>query len=390
MSGGQKQRIAIARAVLKNPRVLLLDEATSALDTASERLVQAALKTMAVGRTTVVVAHRLSTIRDADAIAVVGAGRVMEHGTHGQLMARPGGVYAQLVRVQEKAQQEDQAKEAEGKKGGVITPAVDPDMVQVVETGGWDNPAGAADGAPGSYAAGSAPMPLEPMCLSPQYSIPTQVFVGTLLPLEGPSLLQPSAAAAPLIPITRHGSSAQGARASATARAQSFALAASSAGHVLGPGTAASGRGGSLKWGAGGAVSRLVLGAGSVTRMNVGGGSMLRAGDTRSAVFASGLRPGSSATAGAQGHAPLSMVRVKFVRCSLLLLALQNGVLGWRMRCFTQRRPQACKCDLRPACQLTSQLFTLQRAHLFCHSCRSVWCLPRHLAAGVQVPHHLA
>ncbi|GFH06183.1 uncharacterized protein HaLaN_00773, partial [Haematococcus lacustris] len=89
MSGGQKQRIAIARAILKNPRIMLLDEATSALDTQSERLVQDALNHMIVGRTTVVVAHRLSTIKDADIIAVVQAGAVVEQGRHQELIANP-------------------------------------------------------------------------------------------------------------------------------------------------------------------------------------------------------------------------------------------------------------------------------------------------------------
>ncbi len=100
LSGGQKQRIAIARAILKNPRVLLLDEATSALDTESERIVQDALDRMIVGRTTVVVAHRLSTIRDADLIAVVKEGAVVELGSHNQLIADPLGEYTNLVKLQ--------------------------------------------------------------------------------------------------------------------------------------------------------------------------------------------------------------------------------------------------------------------------------------------------
>lgn len=80
LSGGQKQRIAIARAILKNPRILLLDEATSALDTESERIVQDALLNVMVNRTTVVVAHRLTTIRSADIIAVVHQGKIVEQG----------------------------------------------------------------------------------------------------------------------------------------------------------------------------------------------------------------------------------------------------------------------------------------------------------------------
>jgi ATP-binding cassette subfamily B protein len=99
MSGGEKQRLAIARVLLKDPRVLILDEATSALDTASERLVQAALEPLMEGRTTIAIAHRLSTILAADAIFVIDRGRLVEHGTHEELLARDG-LYASLYRQQ--------------------------------------------------------------------------------------------------------------------------------------------------------------------------------------------------------------------------------------------------------------------------------------------------
>ncbi|KAJ7544472.1 hypothetical protein O6H91_09G080400 [Diphasiastrum complanatum] len=100
LSGGQKQRVAIARAILKNPRILLLDEATSALDAESERVVQEALDRIMVNRTTVVVAHRLSTIKNADTIAVVQRGVIVEKGTHSALLENPSGAYSQLVRLQ--------------------------------------------------------------------------------------------------------------------------------------------------------------------------------------------------------------------------------------------------------------------------------------------------
>ncbi|CAI0388591.1 unnamed protein product [Linum tenue] len=100
LSGGQKQRIAIARAVLKNPAILLLDEATSALDAESECVLQEALERLMRGRTTVLVAHRLSTIRGVDCIGVVQDGRIVEQGSHGELVSRPEGAYSRLLQLQ--------------------------------------------------------------------------------------------------------------------------------------------------------------------------------------------------------------------------------------------------------------------------------------------------
>jgi len=101
LSGGQKQRIALARAILKNPSILLLDEATGALDSVSECLVQEALEKMMFGRTCVVVAHRLSTIQKSNSIAVIKNGKVVEQGSHNELISLgPGGAYYSLIKLQ--------------------------------------------------------------------------------------------------------------------------------------------------------------------------------------------------------------------------------------------------------------------------------------------------
>ncbi len=100
LSGGEKQRVAIARALLKNPAILIFDEATSALDSQSEKAIQAELDRIQVGRTTLVIAHRLSTVMDADQILVMDGGRIVERGGHAELLAA-GGRYAQMWQLQQ-------------------------------------------------------------------------------------------------------------------------------------------------------------------------------------------------------------------------------------------------------------------------------------------------
>jgi ATP-binding cassette subfamily B protein len=125
LSGGEKQRLAIARVILKDPRILILDEATSSLDTTSERLVQSALEPLMEGRTTIAIAHRLSTILKADVIFVVDRGQIVERGTHDELLARSG-LYAQLYEQQF--------------KGGLVEAELEDGIVlatgEIVRTGG--------------------------------------------------------------------------------------------------------------------------------------------------------------------------------------------------------------------------------------------------------------
>jgi ATP-binding cassette subfamily B protein len=110
LSGGEKQRVAIARAILKNPRILIFDEATSALDSRSEKSIQAELNRIARGHTTLVIAHRLSTVMDADQILVLDQGRIVERGTHRELLER-GGTYAQMWTLQQQEEAEREKSE---------------------------------------------------------------------------------------------------------------------------------------------------------------------------------------------------------------------------------------------------------------------------------------
>jgi ABC-type multidrug transport system fused ATPase/permease subunit len=108
LSGGQQQRLAIARAILKAPQILILDEATSNLDTESEQLIQASMASLLAGRTTFVIAHRLSTVRRADLILLLDDGRIVEQGTHEALMEARGTYHDMVMRQMEQAAHHDE------------------------------------------------------------------------------------------------------------------------------------------------------------------------------------------------------------------------------------------------------------------------------------------
>jgi ATP-binding cassette subfamily B protein len=125
LSGGEKQRVAIARTILKNPPILMLDEATSALDTHTEREIQSALQEVSRNRTTLVIAHRLSTVVDADEILVLDHGQIVERGRHGELLAKGGAYAAMWNRQREADAAREKLKEVED------DPAVDPEAERV-------------------------------------------------------------------------------------------------------------------------------------------------------------------------------------------------------------------------------------------------------------------
>jgi subfamily B ATP-binding cassette protein HlyB/CyaB len=101
LSGGQRQRVAIARALIGNPRILIFDEATSALDYESERIIQQNMQSICAGRTVIIIAHRLSAVRDANRILVVDRGQIVEQGNHTELLAHQAGHYSRLHRMQQ-------------------------------------------------------------------------------------------------------------------------------------------------------------------------------------------------------------------------------------------------------------------------------------------------
>ncbi|MGI6297607.1 MAG: ABC transporter ATP-binding protein [Saccharofermentanales bacterium] len=133
LSGGQKQRVSIARIFLKNPPVLILDEATSALDTETESRIQASLDRLSAGRTTLVIAHRLTTVRHADSIVVIDEEGIRERGTHAELLAR-GGTYARLCRTAFRRDEQDgQDEKAALSAGMLINDTADPTACAVAE-----------------------------------------------------------------------------------------------------------------------------------------------------------------------------------------------------------------------------------------------------------------
>ncbi|RZC89153.1 hypothetical protein C5167_030848 [Papaver somniferum] len=183
MSGGQKQRVAIARAVLKDPRILLLDEATSALDAEYEHVVQEALDRVMVNRTTVVVAHRLSTVRNADMIAVIHRGKIVEKGSHTELLENDNGPYCQLIHLQEINKVGDHRNDSEKPKFSI-------DSVR------QSSPRLSLQGSlsRGSYGVGSSSL----HSFQVSFGVPAGLNVHETVPTDAPSLPTPPTEEAPL------------------------------------------------------------------------------------------------------------------------------------------------------------------------------------------------
>ncbi|KAI3944321.1 hypothetical protein MKW92_005790 [Papaver armeniacum] len=188
MSGGQKQRVAIARAILKDPRILLLDEATSALDAESEHVVQEAMERVMVNRTTVIVAHRLSTVRNADMIAVIHRGKIVEKGSHTELLKNDNGPYCQLIHLQEINKVGDHQNDSEKPEFSIDSRRQSSPRLSLL-----------GSISRGSYRVGSSSR----HSFQVSFGVPAGLNVHETVPADDPSLPTPPNEEAPQFPLRR-------------------------------------------------------------------------------------------------------------------------------------------------------------------------------------------